>query len=527
MKDVIQRTIMKGYHNTDNEKIKNQKWEDFFKICSDKKLFVYGMGEAANCFFERKSKLEKVEIEAFLDKNHIKQGEKISNMYSNLSETKYKDYVISDPEILKNYNSDDVAVLITVTQNYENIICFLESYGIYNNYVMLIMEANSLSDEDESYSGDESEDDYLEYCCGLEINPRKIVFRNMGTYSGHGKYITEKLLEINKDLDIVWLVNYMNISVPDGVRLVYMNNLKKVIYEMETAHIWVFDYLIHLPARKRPEQIYIQVKHWSSITLKSFGLLLDEYRGGYEKNDIIREGSQMDYLIAGSDFDVETCKKYFAFKGTALKFGSARSDILFSGDIYSEKIRKMYNIKGKKIALYAPTFRNDLEKSYVAINNIELDFLNLKKQLDISMGGEWCILLRLHPSVASENVTIEKNEFVINVSDYPESQELVAVSDIMITDYSSIMFEPAFVRKPVFLFAPDRSEYINKERELLIDYDTLPFPIAETNEELSEIIRNFDNDSYVKNVDAFMEKYGVNEDGHASERTAQFILGLL
>ena len=200
---------------------------------------------------------------------------------------------------------------------------------------------------------------------------------------------------------------------------------------------------------------------------------------------------------------------------------------MFSDDVYSEKIRKIYNLENKKLALYAPTFRNDIKKDYVATSNIELDFLNLKKQLDISMGGDWCILLRLHPAVASESSMIEKAEFIVDVSDYPESQELIAASDIMITDYSSIMFEPAFVRKPVFLFAPDRSEYINKERELLIDYDALPFMIAETNEELSEIIRNFDNDSYVKNVDAFMEKYGVNEDGHASERTAQFILGLL
>jgi CDP-glycerol glycerophosphotransferase (TagB/SpsB family) len=89
------------------------------------------------------------------------------------------------------------------------------------------------------------------------------------------------------------------------------------------------------------------------------------------------------------------------------------------------------------------------------------------------------------------------------------------------------MFEPAFVKKPVFLFATDRKEYIDKEYDLLIDYDTLPFPIAESNEELARNIENFNQAEYEKKLDAFMEKYGVHEDGHASERAAEFISGLI
>lgn len=518
---------MKGYHHTDNEKIKNQTWEEFYEACSDKKLFVYGIGQAANYFFECEAHLKKVKIEGFLDKNHLKHGEKIGKMCTSISETEYKDYVVSNPEILRKYASKDVVVLITVTQSYEEVICFLESFGINNNFVMLIMEYNLGNMGTSINPHSDSENKYLDYCCSLEINPKKIVFRNMGTYSGHGKYITEKLLELRQDLDIVWLVNYLNIDVPDGVRLVYMSNFKESIYEIETARIWIFDYLISLPIIKRPEQIYIQVKHWSSITLKSFGLLLDEHRGSFEKDDIINEGNQMDYLIAGSDFDIETCRKCFAFKGKALKFGSARSDILFSSAKYIEKIKKAYDLKDKKIALYAPTFRHIKKNGFTPASHVELDFLKIKNQLDLCFGGDWCILLRLHPLVVSESKLIKKAEFIVDVSDYPESQELVAACDIMITDYSSIMFEPAFVRKPVFLFAPDRKEYIDVERSLLIDYDTLPFPIAETNEELARYIIEFDNEKYVKTVDTFMDKYGVHEDGHASERSANFILDLL
>ena len=98
---------------------------------------------------------------------------------------------------------------------------------------------------------------------------------------------------------------------------------------------------------------------------------------------------------------------------------------------------------------------------------------------------------------------------------------------MMITDYSSIMFEPAFVKKPVFLFAVDKNEYIDQERTLLIEYETLPFSIAETNEELAENIRKFEPAEYEKRLKDFLDKYGVHEDGHAGERAAGFISSLI
>jgi CDP-glycerol glycerophosphotransferase (TagB/SpsB family) len=113
------------------------------------------------------------------------------------------------------------------------------------------------------------------------------------------------------------------------------------------------------------------------------------------------------------------------------------------------------------------------------------------------------------------------------VTDYYDCQELASAAEATITDYSSIMFEPAFVLKPVFLFAPDRMEYIDKERTLLIEYASLPFPIAESNEEMVENIINFDIEQYRSNVRDFLDENGVHEDGHASERAAEFISGLI
>ena len=89
------------------------------------------------------------------------------------------------------------------------------------------------------------------------------------------------------------------------------------------------------------------------------------------------------------------------------------------------------------------------------------------------------------------------------------------------------MFEPAFVKKPVFLYAPDRSDYINQERQLLIDYDSLPFDIAESNEELCQKILEFDSNRYEQRLNDFFKKYDIHEEGQAGERAVAFINKLL
>ena len=242
------------------------------------------------------------------------------------------------------------------------------------------------------------------------------------------------------------------------------------------------------------------------------------------------DSALMDYILVGSDFDERTCRSGFDFSGEVIHVGSPRSDILFHVNECLGEVVKVYpSIIGKKLLLYAPTFRRNkigTEEMEVTFQN-ELDFDFVKKFLEKRFGGEWLILLRLHPSVAEMSKAISHPDFVVDVSDYYDSEELVAVSDAMITDYSSIMFEPAFVHKPVFLLATDRERYLKEERGFLVDYDTLPFPQASSNEELARNIESFDEEKYVRDVDAFLDKYGVHEDGHAGERAARFILDLI
>ncbi len=524
--DVIDRAISKGWHLSNNSKLNFQTWEEFENIAQKRDIFLFGVGDGADFYFYHYQ--NKGKVEQIIDNNEMVIGQDAGSI---IGEIDYgnRELKIADISVLKQYDVDRIVVLITSLKHYQEIAEQLEKEGIEQYFAILPMEANKRKKE----KAEEREDRiacYVRESCKKAINKKKLIFYTMGGYSGHGKYIVQELLKLRNDLDIVWVVHDLSLKVPEGVRLVYSRNRKRYIDEMETAGFWIFDNTVSRYIAKRPEQVYVQIKHWSSITLKTFGFDYSSFRketskiAGYQ-----HDSEMMDYIITGSKFDEESCRRAFHFSGEVFEAGSPRSDVLFRGVEVSEKIYCDYQIEPKKrLLLYAPTFRlGKGEKKAPEAKQIDLDFALVKKELENTFGGEWVILLRLHPNVASQSHNIQKPSYVIDVSDYSDSQELVAASDVMITDYSSIMFEPAFVKKPVFLFATDKREYINGERELLIDYDTLPFPIAESNEELVQKIRYFDKEVYEKIVKDFLFQYGIHEDGHASERAAIFLSRLI
>ena len=522
---VISNAIEKGYNISGRNELDNQTWEMFQEKVCGKKLFLFGLGNGATFYFK---KCKQHVLEGIIDNDKAKQGIKATWFMPREAYDVCGDLCISDISILKRYHSDEVVVLITSLKNYSDICDQLESYGIYHNFALLPMEANWRKNHEYELD-EETFEQYIQRCHEEKIHGNKIVFYNQNSYCGHGKYITEQLLRISNDLDIVWFAENPFLEVPKGVRLEDRKNYKKYLYEMETAKIWVSDYCIK-DLTKKPGQIFVMVKHWASITLKSFALDVLKFKNETSPEVLSRyTGENIDYIIVGSEFDEKSCRSGFDYQGEVYYAGSPRSDILFDPQDIREKICEHYHIdQDCHILMYAPTYRYNPEVlGQWEARNIELDYEQVKLALEKYFGGKWCILLRLHPKTVQESFGIKKPEYVINVSEHPDSQELLAASDILVTDYSSIMFEPAFVKKPVFLFATDREEYIDGERELLIDYDTLPFPIAESNEELVQKIQDFNRQEYEESVTRFLDKYGVHEDGHASERAAEFLLELM
>jgi len=524
--DAIETVLGQGHNRFNIDKFNFQTWEDFNKFKKNKSIFLFGAGIGAEFYFKNCADNNIIGV---IDNDIKKHNLPIDFFIDKIAMDKCQKKNVMDVSVLNKYKKDDIVILIANLRYSKEISRQLESLGIENYFSILEMEAIKRK----SYS--EAKNYIINSAMTAntdKIEPNKIVFYSTGGYFGHGKYIAEELLKIRKDLDIVWIVDDMNlyVHVPKSIRLVYGKYKNKYMPELETAKLWIYDNMVPLHIKKRPEQIYIQVKHWSSITLKTFGYDVSSFRKEEADIEISKYNSKLiDYIITGSKFDTDTCRSGFLFEGNVVEIGSPRSDILFKGSECKKKVCNFYGIvNSKKILLYAPTYRCKQGVHFKPeAYETNIDYELLLKKLTSKFFADWIIVLRLHPIVAEASKNIKRPEYVIDASDYPDSQELVAAADIMISDYSSIMFEPAFVKKPVFLFAPDRKEYINGERKLLIDYDCLPFPNAESNEELAKNIDNFNQEEYVRELDEFMEMYGVHEDGHASERAAKFISDLI
>nr|WP_320017126.1 CDP-glycerol glycerophosphotransferase family protein [uncultured Desulfobacter sp.] len=518
--DAIQSILQQKTGKFSINEFNFQTWEDFRSNKENKKVFVFGIGNGAEYYLENNTG----SVAGIIDNDRRKHGTSIDIHISDIASEKCLEKKVLNVSALYQHNKDEIVILITSLKASEQIAIQLENSGITNFFSLLAMEALRRP----AFGTIESNDVPKE--CTKIIEQNKLVFYTMGSFSGHGKYIVAQLLKLRDDLDIVWIVDDFTLKLPAGIRIVYRKNKSKYIHEMETAKIWIYDDMVPLNIHKRMEQIYVQVKHWSSVTLKTFGFDLTTFRGEDTEIAICKHNSEMiNYIITGSKFDTDTCRSGFGFQGDIIQIGSARSDILFDAGETVKKIYSYYNLAdSEKILLYTPTFRCKQGEHYKPeAYETNIDYGILVKNLKKKFAGDWIVFLRLHPVVSEASKTMKRLDCVIDASDYPDSQELVAAADIMITDYSSMMFEPAFIRKPVFLFAPDRMEYINGERKLLIDYDDLPFPIAETNEALASRINNFSQEEYESKVDEFMKKYGVCEDGHASERAAKFISDLI
>lgn len=510
-------------------------WEDFEKKSIGKKLFLFGAGSGAGFYWKKYG--DDIPVCGVLDNGANKHGQFVGDVVPEASITKSRNIKITSIDEIKKYKPDELVILITSLYYYEEIRDQLKDYNIENIYVLLFLEAKYRKENKNYIEENESvfsnlKERYVDYCCQLPIKREKIVFESFGAYSDHGKYITEQILKNRDDLDIVWMVNDINEDVPQGVRRILLSNWKQFIYELETAHIWIINNIIPAYIKKRKGQIYIHTKHWASITLKRFFLDATTITDVPDNVKLWKHnGKCIDYMITGSVFDQESCRRGFHFQKEFINVGSPRTDAMFHSEENKEKVYSFFHMNPEqKLVLYAPTYRYKKTEDvghYAEARNYELNYELLKMELERKFGGNWLILLRLHPSVASASKKMTLPFYVIDASDYADSEELCAACEILISDYSSIMFEPAFVKKPVFLFATDRQEYIDKEYDLLINYDQLPFPMAESNAELVEKIREFDQVLYEKKVSDFLDSYGVHEDGHASERAANFILDLV
>ena len=202
-----------------------------------------------------------------------------------------------------------------------------------------------------------------------------------------------------------------------------------------------------------------------------------------------------------------------------LNCGYPRNDILVGlVEPYEKKIRKYFRLEEDvKLVLYAPTYRKGRElDKYTLDYDVVLDALTKK------FGGNWKMLLKLHPTMRQRSEELKYEDNLIDASYYEDMQELLAGSNVLISDYSSVITEFAFTKKPVFLYATDISDYAG-ERDFYCDYYSLPFSIAQNNSQLVENIFKFESKTYGEGIVKCFEKFGIKESGNAAGIVADII----
>ncbi len=377
----------------------------------------------------------------------------------------------------------------------------------------------------------------LAYCaCRIfPIDQDKIVmwtFEGTGGYGCSPKYVAEEILKRNREgktnYRIVWLLNDIGKEFPEDIKKV-KNTLWKRAYHLSTAGTWVSNTRTFYGTKKRRGQSYIQTWH-ATICIKPIGK--------YRKDRLPKmaylvskyDSGLIDYVLSGSTWCDHMYRKGLIYRGKIIKTGTPRCDILFKDkeERYTQ-IRKEYNLpKETKIMLYAPTFRGGSQNKTRTVNTEEttVDFRRLIKALENRFGGTWYVFLRLHPQLSvkmEKMVTGQLTERLIDVSQRPDMNELIAGADGFLTDYSSAIFEAAMAGQPGFIYADDLEEYVEDRGDLMFDMYKLPFPVALNNDRLMENIEKFDKDVYRMKIERFMKKVGVCEDGKASERVVDII----
>lgn len=368
------------------------------------------------------------------------------------------------------------------------------------------------------------------------VKKGKIVFT---TFEGDGgfccnpRYIAEELLHRQRSdrderYELIWLVNDMKREFPAGIQKVKNTFLNRA-YHLATAQVWVDNSRKAYGTAKRKNQLYIQTWH-AALEFKAVGMFRGKLfpRIAYL---VSRYDSRLaDYVLSNSEWCTQRYPKMLLYDGKILKTGSPRCDIFTTKrtELY-RSIRERYGIPSDgKVVMFAPTFRGGGQKGKRQVYSEEptLDFEMLSNTLHEKFGGTWYIFLRLHPQLAAQMEGIplkNQSEYMVDVSQADDMNEVLAAADVFVTDYSSSAFDAVNMRIPVFLYADDLKEYVEDRGELMWDMKKLPFGVADTNEELREIIRGFEQKGYEDAVSEFLAECGVVEDGKASARVADVI----
>lgn len=350
------------------------------------------------------------------------------------------------------------------------------------------------------------------------LNDRAIVFyahKRKGLCC-NPKYIMRYMLEnYPKDYRYYWVAEFPE-TVPreEGYTVVKWRSI--AYYQtLAQAKLLVTNDMADEMLIKRKGQIYISTWHGGG-TYKKVGF--DTEAGALRKMRMHRWYARLDFLVLSNGFLAEAYKSAFRLReDQMLRTGMPRSDIFYRDNGMYAKIREIYRLNSDtKILLYAPTYRCG---TYELLSGEELPLV--LEALAARFGGKWVCFYRMH-YFDTEN-RCEENDRIYHGNDYADVQEFLCAVDVLISDYSSVLWDFTLLGRPCFSYAKNPGKYVAEERDFYLPYEEWPYPKAATAGELMERIRQFDEAAYQERLEEYIEKADHYETGHSTERVVKWI----
>lgn len=354
-------------------------------------------------------------------------------------------------------------------------------------------------------------------------DPLLVVFESFfgKSYGGQPRYIYEELCGSGRAFRAVWVYQGKQklTGIPGNVIQVHRGTTEYFHY-LARARYWVNNIRFTVNY-KPPHTTYLQT--WHGTPLKRLGLDIDVTGPEAQaRESFLAEAANWDYLVAANRYSEDRFRSAFAFKGKCITSGYPANDLLLNPELVqsvAEEVRQELGIApDRKVVMYAPTWRDDAKvgNQWAYRFQLRLDLARMKEEF----GENSVLLLRMHHLIANQVDLAGVEDYAIDVSRYPDPTRLMAATDLLVSDYSSIFFDFVNLDRPVIFYMYDLQKYSGSLRGFYFDpASELPGPIVYTFVDLlRELRQGFDvSDSYRLKMSQFRTKYCGDETGQAAK----------
>ncbi|WP_327355672.1 CDP-glycerol glycerophosphotransferase family protein [Streptomyces sp. NBC_01304] len=337
--------------------------------------------------------------------------------------------------------------------------------------------------------------------------------------------VHEELVRRGTDLEHLWVAHDGQTRIPAGARAVELHSTAWYEALARARHIVTAGHLPDFFERREGQHV---VQTWHGAPLKRIGKDLTDtlYADHAHVDALPRLTAQWSLLVSPNRHSIPHMSRALSYQGEVLQAGSPRNDVLFADDRakIADRVRRDLGIEeGKRVVLYAPTHRDHLAYEPGRFRyEAALDF----REAERALGEDHVLLVRKHP-LATGRLPGGRAPFVRDVSAYPQVAELLLITDVLVTDYSSLVFDFAHTGRPMLFHTYDLEHYRDTVRGFYLDFETrAPGPLLATTGELIEALLDVDTIA-ARHADvyaAFRQAYCDLDDGRAAGRVADRML---